>query len=360
MNALTQPLTQPSCRTYFKGSGLGDTAQQRLNTLLGFDLNDADSDLITIDNQIAFFLDEAIGRLTNKGQWDQAWTAYGLHSKHNKPDPTPALTEARHSSNWDPKHLIGRLKYIRPNEMDKILQIRQEWIDKIRINTNQRGLLTKQAKADLAARCKELITLDASREILHSLDRLSTAYANHNQHLLDTRLKLNDAIHSKALSTIHTNLNKLHAADTQNQQHLAATRRNLDKAIQARRDAERKALEPIYLPILKQIQQRQAADALIKQKRRELAQKIGEHAARARYLAKHQLDMTWDEALALTHKEGESDDDLCLRIQSALEKITANDIKYRHKNIDAIIKQHLAIWKARRRWEAENGKINWR
>ena len=102
-------------------SEIGNTASERKATLERL-LDDA---TIEFEDKTAFFLGEAIGKLTKEGEWDKRWKSYGLYSALND------LAELEIKF-WDPDNIIGRLDHIHQREFEGLTKLQSSLIDGIR------------------------------------------------------------------------------------------------------------------------------------------------------------------------------------------------------------------------------------
>ena len=110
-------------------SEIGNTASERKATLERL-LDDA---TIEFEDQTAFFLGEAIGKLTKEGEWDKRWKSYGLYSALND------LAELEIKF-WDPDNIIGRLDHIHQREFEGLAKLQSSLIDGIRKDPDNAAL----------------------------------------------------------------------------------------------------------------------------------------------------------------------------------------------------------------------------
>ena len=170
-------------------SAIGLTAAERIDTLSSFSFDQEDDSLITWDGDTAYFLGEAIGKLTKQGKWNRAWKSFGLYSSLN--GIASIEIEA-----WDPNNIIGKLAHIHEREYKDLIGLRREWIARIR-NAEDKTSEMRTAKATLIEAQKELIALNESR-----------AHSNQIEAIKDRRstIELQDALDKEALERLQGKL----------------------------------------------------------------------------------------------------------------------------------------------------------
>lgn len=214
----------------------------------------------TIDWQdgIAYFFNEAIGKITAKGDWNKAWKAYGLYSKLNG----IATIEIK---SWDHDNIEGKLTHIYEHEFQALCKIKADWLAQIRADLENRKL-REDAKADLDARIETLKRLNEERKREEQIEAIATALKmlqERDRQYASTLTSLSPALLAARITPIRNQRFQLEEADKAYTASLSQLRLKLTQILDARIQAK---AQPIRTQLF-QLAQRDRNDsmALLKQ-----------------------------------------------------------------------------------------------